>query len=339
MTALNLENIALVPPFAAMISDAALRETKDRLSTLQINLGRLCNLSCKHCHLEAGPERREIMSEPVLNACLRFLREQNFETVDITGGAPELHPRFRDFVSEARPCCRRMIVRTNLVLLLEPGYDDLPAFFRDHRLEVVCSLPHYTAQSANRMRGGGIFEASIAALQKLNLLGYGMKSRNESGSENKSENKSDLVLNLVFNPGGAFLPPDQAALEKEYRLALRRGFGIEFDNLLTLTNNPLGRFGAFLERSGNRESYLRKLHRAFNPMTLEDMMCRDQISVAYDGGLYDCDFNQAAALPVGGAIFDWLGQPVRKRPIRFGQHCYACTAGQGSSCGGAIKTS
>ncbi|MDR2180504.1 MAG: arsenosugar biosynthesis radical SAM protein ArsS [Synergistaceae bacterium] len=328
MTALDLENAAPIPPFASMISDAALRETKERLSTLQINLGRLCNLSCKHCHLEAGPERKEIMSETVLNACLQFMREQNFATVDITGGAPELHPRFRDFVSEARPFCRRMILRTNLVLLLEPDYDDLPDFFRDHRLEVVCSLPHYTPQNTDRIRGGGIFQASIAALQKLNQRGYGRK------------NEHDLVLDLVFNPGGAFLPPAQAALEQEYRQALRRDFGIEFDNLLTLTNNPLGRFGAFLRRSGNLESYLGKLHQAFNPTTLEGMMCRDQISVAYDGGLYDCDFNQAAELPAGDAtIFGWLGRPVKKRRIRFGQHCYACTAGQGSSCGGAIKTS
>jgi radical SAM/Cys-rich protein len=326
MAPLNLANVASIPPFAAMISDATLLATKDTLSTLQINLGRLCNLSCKHCHLEAGPERRETMSEPVLDACLQLLREQHFVTVDITGGAPELHPRFRDFVSEARPFCRRMIVRTNLVLLLEPSYDDLPAFFRDNRLEVVCSLPHYTAQSTNRMRGDRVFAASTAALQKLNLLGYSLES--------------DLILNLVFNPGGAFLPPDQAALEKEYKLALRRDFGIEFNQLLTLTNNPLGRFGAFLERSSNLENYLSKLHQAFNPMTLEGMMCRDQVSVAYDGGLYDCDFNQAAELPIDGGvtIFDWLGQTVQKRSIRFGQHCYACTAGQGSSCGGAIRT-
>jgi radical SAM/Cys-rich protein len=326
MAASNSVNAASVPPFAAMIPDAALLATKDALSTLQINLGRLCNLSCKHCHLEAGPERKEVMSGPVLDACSQFLREQNFTTVDITGGAPELHPRFRDFISEARPFCRRLIVRTNLALLLKPGWDDLPAFFRDHRLEVVCSLPHYTAQNTNRMRGDGVFAASVAALQKLNSLGYGL----ENG----------LVLNLVFNPAGAFLPPAQAALEKEYKLALRRDFGIEFNGLLTLTNNPLGRFGAFLERSGNLESYLDKLHRAFNPTTLENMMCRDQISVAYDGRLYDCDFNQAAELPVDNVtIFDWLGKPVEKRPIRFGQHCYACTAGQGSSCGGAITIS
>ncbi|MDR1509370.1 MAG: arsenosugar biosynthesis radical SAM protein ArsS [Synergistaceae bacterium] len=330
MAALNLANAA-IPPFIAMISDAALLEAKDTLSTLQINLGRLCNLSCKHCHLESGPERKEVMSEPVLNACLQLLRKENFVTADITGGAPELHPRFRDFVSEARPFCRRMIVRTNLVLLLEPGYDDLPVFFRDNQLEVVCSLPHYTAQGMNRMRGDGVLAASIAALQKLNLLGYGL----ENG----------FVLNLVFNPGGAFLPPAQAALEKEYKLALRRDFGIEFNQLLTLTNNPLGRFGAFLERSGNLDDYLGKLHQAFNPMTLEGMMCRDQVSVAYDGRLYDCDFNQAAELPIdgGATIFDRLKPGLRKilekRPIRFGQHCYACTAGQGSSCGGAIKTS
>lgn len=332
MTAPGLKDTAGIPPFASMIADATLRMAKERLSTLQLNLGRRCNLSCKHCHLQAGPEHEESMSGPVLNACLQFLREQNFSVVDITGGAPEMHPNFRDFISKARPFCQKMIVRTNLTLLLKPGYDDLPVFFRDNRLEVVCSLPHYMAQSTDRMRGDGVFSASVAALQKLNSLGYAQ----EEG----------LVLNVVFNPGGAFLPPRQSALEKEYTLALQRNFGIAINGLLTLTNNPLGRFRIFLERSGNLEAYLEKLYQAFNPTTLEGMMCRDQISVAHDGGLYDCDFNQAAELPIyspgcagGPTIFDWLGQPVEKRPIRFGQHCYACTAGQGSSCGGATVAS
>jgi radical SAM/Cys-rich protein len=325
MSAPNLEKFAGVPPFVTMIRDPALMETMDRVSTLQVNLGRLCNLACKHCHLEAGPDREETMGRPVLDACLQLLRERSFAIVDITGGSPELHPGFRDFARAARPHCERLIVRSNLVLLLEPGYDDLPGFFRDNRLEVVCSLPHYTRQNTDQVRGERVFARSMEVLQKLNALGYGREK--------------ELVLNLVFNPGGAFLPPAQAALEKEYRDALGHDFGVVFDRLLTLTNNPLGRFGAFLERSGNLETYLNKLYRAFNPTTLEGMMCRDQVSVAWEGRLYDCDFNQAAKLPVfeDSTVFDWLGQPPKKRPIRFGQHCYACTAGQGSSCGGAIE--
>jgi radical SAM/Cys-rich protein len=198
----------------------------------------------------------------------------------------------------------------------------LASFFRDNRVDIVCSLPHYTPQKTDRVRGDQVFEKSIEALRRLNALGYG---------------KGDLVLDLVFNPGGAFLPPAQATLEKEYRSALMDNFDVVFDRLLTITNSPLGRFGAFLERSGNMEDYLVKLYQAFNPAALPGMMCRDQVSVAYDGRLYDCDFNQAAELPIDGrmTVFEWLGQPPAKRHIRFGQHCYACTAGQGSSCGGA----
>jgi radical SAM/Cys-rich protein len=324
MSAPNLGSA--VPPFAQRIPQE-LRQTEKALSTLQINLGRLCNLACKHCHLEAGPGRRELMTRPVLDACLQLAREQNFPTVDVTGGAPEMHPDLRKFLSDVRPFCQHLIVRSNLVLLLEPEYDSLPGFFRDHSVELVCSLPHYMAKSTDRVRGDSVFERSITVLQRLNALGYGREER--------------LVLDLVFNPGSAVLPPAQAELEAEYRNSLRRDFGVAFNALLTLTNNPLGRFGTFLERSGNLEGYLNKLCQAFNPATLPGMMCRTQVSVAWDGRLYDCDFNQAAELPIdgGSTIFDWLGRPVGKRPIRFGQHCYACTAGQGSSCGGATAAS
>ncbi|GHS86581.1 radical SAM/Cys-rich domain protein [Synergistales bacterium] len=309
-----------VPQFASAIADKSLTETGD-IQTLQINLGRLCNLSCKHCHLSAGPEKREMMTRGAVDACLSLLREREFATADITGGSPEMHPEFRRLVSEARPLCARLIVRSNLTLLTEPGYDDLPEFFASRAVEVCASLPHYT-KAADKTRGDGVFSRSIAALQKLNALGYG---------------RGGLTLNLVFNPGGAFLPPSQAQIEKEYRAALERDSGVVFNGLLTITNNPLGRFGEFLERSGNMESYLEKLYNAFNPATLVGMMCRSQISVGPDGSLYDCDFNQAAGLPIEGATIFSPSAATGARKIRFGQHCYACTAGQGSSCGGAIK--
>ncbi|GHT01024.1 radical SAM/Cys-rich domain protein [Synergistales bacterium] len=310
-----------VPPFVSVITDSSLAETGD-IGTLQINLGRMCNLSCKHCHLGAGPKRREMMTGDAVDACLELLRKHAFETVDITGGSPEMHPAFKRLVSAARPLCENLIVRSNLTLLLEPGYDDLPEFFARLSVEICASLPHYT-KTVDKTRGDNVFARSIAALLKLNSLGYG---------------RGCLSLNLVFNPGGAFLPPSQASLEREYRDVLKRDYGVVFDGLLTITNNPLGRFGDFLERSGNMESYMEKLYNAFNPATLPGMMCRSQISVGPDGSLYDCDFNQAAELPIAGATIFNADSALDPRKIRFGQHCYACTAGQGSSCGGAIKT-
>ncbi|MDR1740648.1 MAG: arsenosugar biosynthesis radical SAM protein ArsS [Synergistaceae bacterium] len=303
---------AKIPPFETLVPEE-LSTASAAPSTLQINLGRRCPLSCRHCHLEAGPERGEVMGDDVLDACLKLSRD----TVDITGGAPELHPRLRDFIRAVRPLCRRLILRTNLVLLVEPGYGDLPALFRENRVELACSLPHYIADATDRVRGSSVFARSIEALRRLNSLGYGIDKY--------------LMLNLVFNPGGAVLPPAQSALEAEYRAALMRDFGVSFSSLLTITNVPLGRFRSFLEAKGVTAGYMERLYRAFNPAALPGMMCRDQISVGWDGRIYDCDFNQAAELPTGLTVFDALVP----RKIRFGQHCYACAAGQGSSCGGA----
>lgn len=318
-----VEQALSIPTFESAVENEAYLHAENALSTFQLNLGRLCNLSCKHCHMEAGPGRTEIMNRQVMEGCLQVLRENDFQTVDITGGAPEMNPDFRWLAREAKELCPQVIVRTNLVILLEPGYEDLPEFYRDLGLEVFCSLPHYTPAGTDRMRGLEVFDKSIAALQRLNALGYG-----------KAEG---LALNLVYNPAGAFLPPSQEALEKEYRAKLSVEHGVVFNNLLAIANNPVGRFGEFLDRSGNLEGYLDKLYQSFNAGTLPNMMCRRQISVAYDGTLYDCDFNQALDMPIESkeTIFQWVGNPIESRRICFGKHCFACTAGQGSSCGGA----
>lgn len=299
--------------------------TEGSLDVLQINVGRLCNLACKHCHVEAGPNRTEIMGREVMEACLSVCREQQVKTVDITGGAPEMNPDFQWFVEEVCKICSHVIVRTNLVILLEEGYRHLPKFYADHGIEVVCSLPYYRAKEMDRVRGDGSFDRAIMVLKELNGLGYGR----EEG----------LVLNMVYNPAGAFFPPSQNAMEKEYKARLLADYGIVFNQLFTITNNPTGRFFSFLERSGNLESYMQKLYGAFNKETLGGLMCRYQISVGYDGAVYDCDFNQAAELPVSTkeTIFDMVGKPYAPRKICFGNHCYGCTAGQGSSCGGAVE--
>lgn len=318
----EFKKLTQIPEFESQVEDKALLET-DRMSVLQVNVGRLCNLACKHCHMEAGPKRTEVMGKDVLEACLKVYAEWEFDTIDITGGAPEMNPNFRWFVEEAVKICKNVMVRSNLTIMLEDGYEDLPEFYAANKVAIICSLPHYRARNSNKQRGEGTFEKSIEVLKKLNALGYGKNP--------------DLVLNMVFNPGGAFFPPEQSAMEKEYKEHLGSEYGIVFNNLFTITNNPIGRFGAFLVRSGNMEGYLTKLYDAFNPGALPGMMCRSQLSVGWDGKLYDCDFNQAVGMPIvtGENIKDLSGKPYQKRKICFDKHCYACTAGQGSSCGGS----
>lgn len=313
-----------IPPFTDKITDKSIEKTAG-MDVLQVNVGRLCNLACKHCHVDAGPGRTEVMSREVMEACLRAYKSQGFSTIDITGGAPEMNPDFRWFVEAASGLCSHIIVRTNLVIMLEDGYTDLPEFYRDHKVEVVCSLPHYKAKNTNRQRGSDVFERSVAVLKKLNSVGYG--------------SDPELVLNMVYNPTGAFFPPDQTAMERQYKEALGRDYGIVFNNLFTITNNPIGRFGSFLVDSGNFGGYMDKLYAAFNPATLGNMMCRTQVSVGWDGRLYDCDFNQAMDYGVSGGetIFDIADKPYEARRICFDKHCYACTAGAGSSCGGATE--
>lgn len=314
-----------VPDFEDSIVDRSVMETADSMEVMQINVGRRCNLACKHCHVEAGPNRTEVMSREVMEACLKVYQDQGFSTIDITGGAPEMNPDFRWFVTEAVKICPHVIVRTNLVIMLEEGYQDLPEFYADNKVELVCSLPYYKAKDADRQRGEGTFDSSIEVLKRLNDVGYGKEPQ--------------LVLNMVYNPGGAFFPPAQAAIEREYKERLGSDYGIVFNNLFTITNNPIGRFGGFLVRSGNMKGYMKKLYSAFNSVTLPNMMCRTQISVGWDGHVYDCDFNQALGIEIesGETIMDMAGKPYKKRKICFDKHCYACTAGQGSSCGGSTE--
>ncbi len=289
---------------------------------LQVNLGYRCNMVCKHCHVSGGPARNELMDRNTAGRVLQALLKNPFETLDLTGGAPELNPSFRWIVEEARKAGRNVITRTNLTIFYEQGMEDLPEFYRDHGVELIASLPYYLEDSVDRVRGSGAYQKSVSALKKLNALGYGREA-------------SGLVVSLVYNPPGLFVAPGQCALEAEYKKELGGRFGIEFNRLYTFTNMPIGRFRDFLVRTNNLEKYLQKLADAFNPATLENIMCRHLVNVGWDGKLYDCDFNQVAGLTtVPGApqhIDEFDYQALAERLIAVGDHCYGCTAGQGSS--------
>jgi radical SAM/Cys-rich protein len=298
-----------------------------RPSTLQVNVGKKCNQACRHCHVDASPQRTEVMPDEVFEACLRALeRHPGLSTLDVTGGAPELHPRFRELVARARALGRRVLVRHNLTVQFEPGQDGLPEFFAAHRCELVCSLPHYTAEATDRQRGRGVYAASIEGLQRLNAAGYGRGD--------------GLVLNLLANPVGAFLPPPQDDFERDARAFLAREHGVVFDHLLTLTNMPIARFARWLRQAGIYEEYLDHLRAAFNPATVPALMCRDLVSVGWDGALYDCDFNQMLEMgvraPAPATIHGFDLDALTDRPIVTAEHCFGCTAGAGSSCGGQI---
>ncbi len=318
-----LEELKCIPSFVHRIENKDFCKTNESLTTMQINIGKVCNLACKHCHVEAGPNRTESMSLETMKDCLQVFKENNFSVLDITGGAPEMNPHFEWLIEEASSIGCKVIVRSNLVILQEEKYKHLPEFYAKHNVEVVCSLPYYSAKDTNRQRGEGVFEESIVMLQKLNKLGYGKEQH--------------LVLHLVYNPGGAFLPPCQEAMEIEYKQKLQKQYGIVFNHLFTITNNPVGRFGLFLKRSNNLEGYMHRLSNNFNTSTVENMMCRTQLSIAWDGKLYDCDFNQTLGWTIEGTnhISILKGNPIQKRTICLGNHCYACTAGGGSSCGGS----
>lgn len=300
------------------------------VDVLQVNLGKRCNQACHHCHVDAGPDRREVMPDEIVDACLEVLARSQIPTLDITGGAPELHPRFEDLVIEARRLGRHVMDRCNLTITTLPNYRHLPRFLADHQVEVVASLPSYAASMTDRQRGDGVFAQSIAALHEFNALGYGVEA-------------SGLVLNLVTNPVGAFLPAGQAALERDWRRELRRQHGIVFNNLYTITNMPISRYLEWLEHSGNLQSYMDKLVQAFNPATVAGLMCRSTLSVGWDGRLFDCDFNQMLDLPLVPAAPQTIMALVdaaafertTSRTIVTGPHCFGCTAGAGSSCGGA----
>ena len=296
------------------------------VETLQVNVGKLCNQACKHCHVDASPARTEIMTREVAEEVIVAVRRFSIPTLDITGGAPELNPSFRSLVREARAAGTHVMVRHNLTVMFEAGQEDLPEFLREHEVEVISSLPYFLERETDAQRGRGVFEKSIEALRRLNAVGYGMK---ESG----------LVLNLVYNPVGAFLPPAQDSIEKDFKRELWNRYGISFNHLYTITNMPIKRFLDYLRRSGNEEKYMRKLVEAFNPATVEGLMCRSLVSVDWTGRLFDCDFNQmldlavAPELPQTIANFD--PEKFARRPIMTGAHCFGCTAGAGSSCGGA----
>jgi radical SAM/Cys-rich protein len=293
----------------------------DTIETLQVNIGLKCNQRCRHCHLECSPERPERMEWPVMELILHAIETSHCRLVDITGGAPELNPSFRRFVTALRENGYLVQVRTNLAVLLDPGMEGLPGFFKDQGVHLVASLPCYTKDNVCAQRGEGVFEPSVEAIRCLNALGYGLED--------------SLPLNLVYNPGGPFLPAPQLSLEKDYRRELAEHFGITFTRLLTITNMPLGRFRKELNRQGQMESYMRLLRESFNPATVPGLMCRRQVSVGWDGTLYDCDFNLALGLPVNhGApdhIRSFIPAALQHRRIMTGEHCFGCTANEGSS--------
>lgn len=296
------------------------------ITIFQVNVGKMCNQVCAHCHVDAGPDRKEIMTRETMQQCLDVLdANPRLATVDLTGGAPEMNPDFRWFVEEISRRSRHIIVRCNLTIIrANKKYYDLPVFFREHGVEVVSSLPFYTKDRTDRQRGDGVFEDSIKALQMLNEAGYGVPG-------------TGLQLNLVYNPAGAFLPTSQEALEKEYKMALEKDFGITFNSLYAITNLPISRYLDYLLQSGNYERYMSKLIAAFNPSAAAGVMCRNTISIGWDGYLYDCDFNQMLDLKVaakGKHISEFDLAVLESRPIIVAQHCYGCTAGAGSSCGG-----
>ena len=307
--------------------DFPLKPTK--IEILQINLGYMCNQVCAHCHVDAGPDRKEIMTQETMQYCLEVLKKTTVHTLDLTGGAPEMNPHFRWFIEEATKIgVQDIIVRSNLTIIqAHKKYHDLPEFFKKHNIHVVSSLPHYTKDRTDKQRGTGVFDQSIKTLKTLNSIGYGVEG-------------TGLTLDLVYNPVGAFLPGNQQALEKEFKRKLASDFDITFNQLFTITNLPISRYLAYLIASDNYEDYMYTLVEAFNPQAAKNVMCRNTISVSWDGYLYDCDFNQMLALKVASShqhIRDFNEEALAKRAIITAQHCYGCTAGAGSSCQGAIS--
>lgn len=313
---------------------------RSTLEILQVNLGYTCNLSCTHCHVNAGPKRTEQMDKTNIDLVIEILKQHKVQTLDLTGGAPELMPHFRYLVKAARELGVTVIDRCNLTILNEPGQEDLAQFLADNQVEVVASLPCYSEDNVDAQRGKGVFESSIEGLQKLNALGY--------GKECDGKDNSLLPLNLVYNPGGAFLPPGQVELEAAYKEQLGAEYNIQFNNLFTITNMPISRFGAVLLAQGEFNEYMNLLKDSYSPANLAGVMCLNTVSVGWQGDLYDCDFNQMLEMPLTGHegsnqsnesgyhLRDLLNNNLNGLPIKVADHCYGCTAGQGSSCGGAL---
>jgi radical SAM/Cys-rich protein len=315
-------------PFARKLEHQGYADLKaEGVSILQVNLGWRCNQACKHCHLLAGPQRTEQMAPDTIDEIIRLVERWSIPSIDLTGGAPELNPHYEYLVARLHQLGVHILTRCNLTILLEPGKEHLPEFYRDHGVELVCSLPYYQEDLVDRLRGAGVFQKSLEALRRLNSVGYGDAGLN-------------LRLNLMYNPAGAYLPPEQGELEELFRRELTQRYDIRFHRLLTLLNMPIGRFKEFLEKSRNYERYMGKLISGFNPATVEALMCRSLLSVSWEGRLFDCDFNQALDLPLlpglPPTIWEFDLPTLATRPIRLGDHCYGCTAGLGSSCGGRL---
>jgi len=314
--------------FAQKLAEHSISLRRGRPEILQVNVGKLCNLTCVHCHVNAGPKRKEIMTRETVDRIIGWLTRTDIPVVDLTGGAPEMIPDFRYFIEKVRSLerSRHVIDRCNLTILLTSGYKDLPQFLADNRVEIIASMPCYSAENVNAQRGDGVFEGSIQALQVLNSLGYGCHP--------------DLPLHLVYNPVGAYLPGPQAELEADYQRELKKHFGIVFNKLYSITNLPIGRFASYLRHSNKLADYMESLINAFNPATVDGLMCRNTISVGWRGEVYDCDFNQQLGMQWknGSPVFLWDLDPkeTENRQIMTGDHCFGCTAGAGSSCGGAI---
>lgn len=322
-----LNGKSLVKPFQQQMDENGLYPLKPTgLTTFQINLGKMCNQTCSHCHVDAGPDRKEIMTKETMKEVLTAIDKSNAKIVDLTGGAPEMNPNFRWFVEECSKRNLHIIDRCNLTIIVaNKKYYDLPEFLKKHKVEVVSSLPFYNPEKTDKQRGDGVFGESIRALKMLNEVGYGMP-------------ESDLILNLVYNPNGAFLPAGQDALEQKFKKVLEKDWDVHFHKLFAITNLPISRFLDFLVKSGNYDGYMEKLANSFNPVAAKGVMCRDLISISWDGYIYDCDFNQMLDLKVMPEntrhVKDFNEQSLKEREIVLQQHCYGCTAGAGSSCGG-----
>jgi radical SAM/Cys-rich protein len=318
----------MINRFSNRLAAEGLGLRRGRPEILQVNVGKLCNLTCSHCHVNAGPKRKEIMSRETIDRIIDWLAKTDIPIVDLTGGAPEMIRDFRYFIEQVKSLRpgRHVIDRCNLTILIERGYEDLAAFFARNKVEIIASMPCYSAENVNAQRGEGVFEGSITALQLLNSVGYGTDP--------------DIPLHLVYNPVGAFLPGPQAELEADYKRELKKHFGIIFNKLYSITNLPIGRFASYLRHNNKLDEYMELLIQAFNPETIDGLMCRNTISVGWRGEVYDCDFNQQLGMQWnnGAPIFLWDVDPekIENREIMTGNHCFGCSAGAGSSCGGAI---
>ncbi len=317
--------------FATTIAQSGTSLNRQKIDILQLNVGKMCNLTCTHCHVNAGPGRKEIMTGETVDRILEWYEQTDIPTLDLTGGTPEMIPDFRRLVSAVRAFDqpRRVMDRLNATILSEPGYEWVADFLAEHQVEIVASMPCYQPDNVNAQRGDGVFDRSIAAFQKLNELGYGRSD--------------DLVLNFVYNPGGAFLPPDQAELEADYKREMAEHFDIHFHSLYCIANMPIARFASYLRRNDELEEYMALLRDAYNPSTVDGLMCRNTINVSWQGEVFDCDFNQMQKLPTRDAsgermhVWDIKLDTFSHLPIATAEHCYGCTAGSGSSCGGSLS--